>query len=230
MYWVNVILLALAAAVYPLLLGGVLLILSRPNPLPKLIGFLSGGLAISVGAGIGIFKGFESSRVISKPSHSGGPTVDTVEIVIGAVSLLIAWGLWSGHIRGNPLRRKKPARGQPNKPSLAGKVLSRGSVPMAVLAGMLLNLPGAWYLTALFEIARARPSTAKALAAIVVFNVIMFALLEIPIISYLVDPGRASERANKLSSWTHEHSHQIWIAVAAAVGVWLIIKGAVNLS
>jgi hypothetical protein len=44
----NVFVLALAAAVYPTLLAGVIVILSRPNPLRLLGGFLLGGMTISI--------------------------------------------------------------------------------------------------------------------------------------------------------------------------------------
>ena len=89
---------------------------------------------------------------------------------------------------------------------------------MALAAGMLLNLPGAWYLAAaLTEIARARPSTAQALAAIVVFNLIMSALAELAIIAYVGEPPRATERVNTLSSLAHQHSRPIWVRIVKLV-------------
>ena len=44
--------LAFAAALYPTLLAGVIVILNRPTPKPLLVGFLLGGLLISVTAGL----------------------------------------------------------------------------------------------------------------------------------------------------------------------------------
>ena len=95
----NIILLRLAAAVYPALLAGVIVILTRPHPLPKLIGFLSGGLAISIGAGIAIVKRLVATGALTRSSHSSRPIADSVEIAIGAASLLIAWAIWTGHIK-----------------------------------------------------------------------------------------------------------------------------------
>jgi hypothetical protein len=195
--WANIVLLALAAAVYPLLLAGVVVILTGPNPLPKLIGFLAGGLAISIGAGIAIVQGLGASGAFNKPSQSNGPVADSIEIAIGSVSLLIALGISCGRIKGSPLRRGDPVQNKESKPSLTARALSRGSVAMAVFVGVLLNLPGPLYLAALTEIASAKPSTVAALAAIVAFNVIMFAVAEVPIIAYVVEPGRTRERVNK---------------------------------
>lgn len=229
MPWLDIILLACAGAVYPTLLAGVILILGRPNPLRMLTGFLVGGLVISIGAGIGIFKALESSGAVSQ-SHSTKPVVD---IVIGTLSVLVAWGVASGRITGAWLRerrrrREKPT--EPKKPSLTSRALSGGSVTMAVVAGLLLNMPGVWYLDALAAIAKAKPSTATAIAGILVFNVIMFALVEFPIIAYVVNPRAATEQVSNLSAWGHQHARGIGITVAAAVGVWLIIKGIVNLT
>jgi hypothetical protein len=44
--FVSLVLLGLAAAVYPTLLAGVILILTQPNPLQMLVAFLVGGMAI----------------------------------------------------------------------------------------------------------------------------------------------------------------------------------------
>ena len=106
----ELILLALAAAVYPTLLAGVILILSRPNPLRLLLAFLAGGMAISVVAGYAIVQALESSNIVSKSHSSNKPIVD---IAVGAASLLVAWGVASGHItRGLHPRKQHRAPGR----------------------------------------------------------------------------------------------------------------------
>jgi hypothetical protein len=54
---------------------------------------------------------------------------------------------------------------------------------MAFVAGPVLNLPGIWYLDALTGIAKSKASNASALAQMLLFNVIMFALVEVPIVA-----------------------------------------------
>jgi Sap, sulfolipid-1-addressing protein len=226
---IDLVLLALAAAVYPTLLAGVILILSRPDPLRMLIAFLVGGMAISVVTGYAIVKAVESSGIMSMSSSSTKPIVD---ITVGAVSLLIAWGIWSGHIKrhrtGDP--QPDPTATNKQRSSLTSRALSRGSVTMAFIAGLVLNLPGVWYLDALVGIAKANSSNASALAQILVFNLIMFAVVEIPVFAYLVDPGRTGELVNELSGWSHTHSRTIAIVVATIIGLWLLTKGITDLT
>jgi hypothetical protein len=224
----TLVLLALAAAVYPTLLAGVILILSQPRPLRMLLGFLAGGYIISMIAGIAIVRAVESSGAVDTSHHSTKPIVS---IVAGALSLSVAWGIWSGAInRGlSKHRRRKPAPDAPKKPSMANRALSRGSITMAFVAGTVLNLPGVWYLEALTEIAKAMPSAVSALIQLLVFNVIMFALVEIPIVAYVVNPAGASGLVQRGSDWGHSHSREIAIWLATIVGVWLIVKGIIAL-
>ncbi len=225
---VTLVLLALAAAVYPTLLAGVVLILGQPKPLRMLLGFLAGGLTISLVAGIAIIRALESSGAFDTTHRSTKPIVS---IVLGAVSLLVAWGIASGRIsRGlRKHKRAKPEQTAVRKPSVTTRALSRGSIAMAFAAGLLLNLPGVWYLEALTEIAKADPSTASALLQILVFNVIMFALVEFPAVAYIVSPERAAQTVERFSAWGHTHSRNIAIVLATTVGVWLVVKGILEL-
>jgi Sap, sulfolipid-1-addressing protein len=225
---VTLVLLALAAAVYPTLLAGVILILAQPRPLRMLFGFLAGGYIISMIAGIAIVRALESSGAVDTSHHSTKPIVS---IVAGAVSLAAAWGIWSGAINRGLSNRTRPRRAPktPKKPSMTSRALSRGSVAMAFVAGTILNLPGVWYLEALTEIAKAMPSTVSALLQLLVFNVIMFALVEIPIVAYAVSPQGAAGLVERASKWGREHSREVAIAVATIVGVWLIAKGIIAL-
>jgi hypothetical protein len=225
---VTLVLLALAAAVYPTLLAGVILILAHPRPLRMLLGFLAGGVTISMIAGIAIVSGLESSGAVGKSHHATRPVVS---IVLGTVSLAVAWGIWSGAIGRELSRRKRRKRDpdEPKRPTMANRALSRGSIAMAFVAGLVLNLPGVWYLEALTEIAKADPSTISALLQLLVFNVIMFALVELPIVAYIVNPAGAADLVERASAWGHDHSREVAIALAVIVGVWLIVKGIVEL-
>ncbi len=227
---VTLVLLALAAAVYPTLLAGVIVILTQPRPPRMLFGFLAGGLTISMIAGIAIVRALESSGAVDTTHHSTQPVVS---IIAGALSLLVAWGIWSGAINRGLRKHKRAKRKRdpdaPPKPSITSRALSRGSITMAFVAGLVLNLPGVWYLEALTEIARAMPSSASALLQLLVFNVIMFALVELPIVAYVVNPEGAASLVQRASERAHEHSREVAIGLAATVGMWLIVKGIVEL-
>jgi Sap, sulfolipid-1-addressing protein len=224
----TLVLLALAASVYPTLLAGVILILARPRPVRMLVGFLAGGLTISTLAGIAIVRAIESSGAVGRSNHTTKPVAS---IVLGSLSLLVAWGIATGQVNRvlGKHRRSKPEPATPHKPSMADRALSGGSIAMAFVAGLVLNLPGVWYLDALTEIAKAMPSTASALVQILVFNVIMFALVEVPIVAYLINPQGAADLVERASNWGHRHSREVAIGLATVVGVWLIVKGIIQL-
>jgi hypothetical protein len=58
----------------------------------------------------------------------------------------------------------------------------------------------------------------------------MFALVELPIVAYVVNSQGASAKVNSMSAWAHQHACAIGIAVAIVVGAFLITKDIANLS
>ena len=224
----TLVALALAAAVYPTLLAGVILILAQPRPLRMLFGFLFGGLTISIIAGIGIIRALESSGAVSTSSRSTKPIVS---IAAGVVSLLVAWGIATGRVNRALAKhkRRKPDPHVPARPSLASRTLARGRSRWRSPPDSSSTCPGVWYLEALTEIAKADPSTVSALLQMLLFNVIMFALVELPIVAYVVEPEGAAALVNRASEWGHTHSRKIAVVVATVVGGWLIVKGIINL-
>jgi hypothetical protein len=58
----------------------------------------------------------------------------------------------------------------------------------------------------------------------------MFAVVEIPIVAYLINAQRTGELVDGLSAWGHRHSRTIAIVVATASGLWLLIRGITDLA
>jgi hypothetical protein len=219
----HVLLLALAAALYPTLLAGVIVILSRPRPVRALVGFLAGGMTVSIAAGIAIVRSLKDSGAVVGSGNVARPVLD---LVAGTLSLTIAWAVWRGHASrvADWRRARRPPRENP-RGSWTDRALGRGSMGVAFAVGVILNLPGIWYLAALADIAHADASIPAELFVIVLFNVIMFLLVEIPLVFYLVDEARARTFVDSGSSWIRSHSQQVGIVVACVVGTWLVVKG-----
>jgi hypothetical protein len=95
---------------------------------------------------------------------------------------------------------------------------------LAVGAGAILNLPGVWYLAALADIADVSPASHQ-VAQILVFNLIMFLLVEIPLVIYLIDEARAQRAVDGFDAWVRAHTREVGTVLAAGVGVFLVIKG-----
>jgi len=217
----HVLVLALAAAVYPTLLAGVIVILARPRPVRKLVGFLLGGMTISIAAGIAIVGSLRGSGAVA---GAGTATKPAVDIVAGVGSLAIAWAVWTGRVARLAAWRRKRRPPKPG-PSWTDRALGHSSMLVAFVVGVVLNLPGIWYLAALTDIAAADISFAHELLLILLFNVIMFLLVEIPLAFYVIDEERARRLVDAGSRWARAHSSQLGIGVACAVGVWLLAKG-----
>jgi hypothetical protein len=231
----NLIPLALAAAFYPTLLAVVVIILTRPNPARLLAAFLIGGMLTSVAVGLIVLAIIESSGAVgSNSSHSISPTID---IIVGLLSLALAFLIATG--RPLPFAERRAARKAGKAESEAEgeakdpwtqRILKRDSLGLAFGLGIILDLPSVWYLAALKDIAHADNSTAHDVALVVLFNVIMFALIEIPLVFYVLAPERAAARVARFDSWARGHLRQIGATVAAVIGAYLLINGIAGLA
>jgi hypothetical protein len=114
-------------------------------------------------------------------------------------------------------------------PSWTQRTLGQGSPWAAFIAGLILNLPGIWYLDALKDISKENVGALATIGQILLFVVIMFALAELPLVGYAVDPDGTRVRVARFQGWLTAHGRQIAIAAAGAIGVYLTIKGIVGL-
>jgi hypothetical protein len=94
----------------------------------------------------------------------------------------------------------------------------------------VLNLPGAFYLVALKDIAQGQSALGRQVLAIVCFNLIMFVLAELPLVGYSFAPEQTQRRVEELNGWMASHARQIVIAVATTIGLYLIARGVVGVA
>ncbi len=228
----SILPLAFAAAVYPTLLAGVVAILTRPQPRPLLLGFLAGGWAMSLTCGLVIV--FVLDGVVSTSSQrSAKPTVDAI---IGALSLVLAAVLWRRRgrekppgSRGQEVQQHGHAGDGSRGDSRAGesktsRVLTHGSAKAAFMIGMLLNLPGIWYLVALNDISAADYGPSAMVLLIVLFNAIMFLLAEVPLIGFLVRPDETTAKVGRFQIWLSDNRQFVAAVAAAVIGIYLISR------
>ncbi|MGE5156325.1 MAG: GAP family protein [Betaproteobacteria bacterium] len=224
----KIIPLAFAAALYPTLLAGVVAILTRPEPKRLLISFLAGGWAMSVTCGLVIV--FVLDGVVTTSTRRSAST--TVDLIAGGISLVLAAALWQRHRKrpaGHPVRvqRRRPGgddgQGGDDR-SRTARMLGHGSIKAAFVIGMVLNLPGIWYLVALNDIAAADYGPAGVVLLVVIFNAIMFLLAEVPLIGYLVRPDQTTIRVEQFQLWLSDNRQLVAAHVAAVAGVYLISR------
>lgn len=226
----SIILLALGAAVFPALLACVAIIISRPAPRLLLLAFYAGGVLTSVSTGVAVLAVFANGGAVLGSTHSAPHPATS--IVAGVTALLGAWLMASR--RGNALlarwrsRHRKPKREDGR--SWAERTLGRASWKIAFLVGAVINLPGPFYLLALGEIARGSYTTVEQAALILLFNAIMFALLEVPLVGYVVRPDATARWVGELSRWLNANGLRITGWLIGLAGASLLVEGIVALA
>jgi hypothetical protein len=96
---------------------------------------------------------------------------------------------------------------------------------VAFVVGAAINLPGPFYVLALGEIANGAYDHLASLGLILLFNAIMFTLLEVPLVGYLVRPARTAAQVGRLSIWLNANGLRIMGALIGLVGVSLVVQG-----
>jgi hypothetical protein len=216
---VNVLVLAIASGISPAILAVVIVVLHRPRPQRLLAAYLFGGMLASIALGIAIVRSLSGLSAFSGSSPAADPVVN---FTVGALALLVAYALLTDRDARLEARRRER---RPTRDPWSERVLNRGTAPIAFAVGVVLNLPGAFYLVALKDIAVSGHGFGRQLLAIVVFNLIMFILAEVPLLGYSFAPEATQRRVEGLNDWMARHARQIVIAVATAIGLYLVARG-----
>jgi hypothetical protein len=222
------------------LLAIVLVILTRPKPKPLLWSFYATAMIVSVGISAIVLWVFRTKgTILGTTSHKVNPTV---YIVVGVIALGVA--VFAATKRGRELIGREMEKGEKDaKPkgdgSIADKArakadkvksdaaaaLKRGSVWVAIGAGVFMAAPSPFSLGAVGIMVRNDYRLPTQLLLIVAFSAITYIVVEIPVISYLFWPEGTAARVEAFSVWLGTHKIQAVAAVAAVIGIALIAKG-----
>lgn len=222
---VNVLVLAVASAVSPAILAVVIVVLHRPRPQRLLAAYLFGGMLTSILVGLAIVRSLNGLSAFSGSSPAADPIVN---FTVGLLALIVAYALATDRDARLEERRRERRADRPARDPWSERVLSRGTAPIAFAVGVALNLPGAFYLVALKDIAQGQDGIGAQLFAIVIFNLIMFVLAEVPLLGYSFAPEETQDRVERLNAWMARHARQIVIVVATTIGLYLVARGLVG--
>jgi hypothetical protein len=210
--WITILVMAIAVSLEPFRIGMTVLMLNRPRPILQLLAFLSGGFAM--GATVGLVVLFLFRPAVLGSAHF---TLPKVQIVIGALALLIAALLAIGVIP------------TPKLPAQARGVVHGRSLWVAGMAGLGIALPSVDYLAALAVIVASGAAPSTQIGALLVFNAVAFALVELPLVAYLVAPVRTRALMAALNDWIRSRRRRDVAAVLVAVGCVLLVAGIAGL-
>jgi hypothetical protein len=238
--WITVLVMALAVIFEPIRLGLAVLMLNRRRPMLQLFTFLCGGFTMGIGVGLVILF------ILRTTPLAGHFTVAQAQIVAGLLALLVAVVL-ATHVFARKLIRRVPANAavgadggvdllEPTPPGglkrlsvRAQEFLQGDSLHVAWVSGLAVALPSANYLGAMAAILASGAGPVEQAQALLLFNVVAFTLVEIPLASYLAAPQKTRAFMAALQEWLRTRSHWEFAVLLAAGGCFLIALGVSSL-
>jgi hypothetical protein len=221
--------LAFLSALNPKLLALDLLLIENRRPRAMFLCLLLGGMTVATTVGLLDVLVFHADAIKAQGTVSAG-----VDLALGLLLLAVGSLLATGRVHG---RRKAPVPaggGPPEKPGKkdgwAQRVLGEPRLGLAMLAGALVGIPGASYLTALHNLVTGKSSTAIQVLAVVIFVVIDFLLIIIPFAFLELRPEATKARLKHTQDWLLSHALQLMAAIALLLGAYLAVSGLIRLS
>jgi Sap, sulfolipid-1-addressing protein len=210
--WITILVMAIAVSMEPFRIGMTVLMLNRPRPVLQLLAFLSGGFAMGAAVGLVVIFAFRPGLLWS--AHF---TLPKVQIAIGVLAVLMAALLASGAV---PM---------PKIPARARGLAQGPSLWVAGVAGVGIALPSIDYLAVLAVIVASGAAPSTQVGALLVFNAVAFALVELPLVAYLLAPDRTRALMAALNDWIRSRRRCGAAVVLVAVGGVLLVVGIAGL-
>ena len=224
----SVFVFSLTAVLNPTLLAAVTVMLTLPNPKRLLLGYLLGAAITSVTCGLLLVFLLPGSKTASTAKDTVSPIID---LTVGILILLIVVRVGRGRDRRRRAWRERRWEKAKDKPPPRWKrVLIKGSARDTFIVGVLLSFPGASYLAGMDELSKQQLSTAATVIAVIVFNMIMLLLLEIPLIAYAIRPESTDAGVQRFKSWLSRRGGRIALIGAALIGSYLVVRGVIRLA
>jgi hypothetical protein len=229
--WITLLVMAVAISLEPFRISMTVLLINRPRPLLQLLAFLAGGFVM--GTAVGVIVLF----VLRPALGSSHFTLPRVQIAIGVLALVAAAAVATGLLgrkRGEDSadevdRADRADRRTGPLATRARQLLNGRSLWTAGLAGLGIALPSVDYLAVLAVIAASGTGAATQLAALMLFQVVAFGLVEVPLIAHLVAPDRTRATLTALNDWLRSRRRREVSALLAAVGLVLLGVGLAGL-
>jgi hypothetical protein len=197
--------------------------------------FWLGGMAAGIATALVVLlflRDFAISLMRDVNLASSSPTAAGIQVAIGVIAVLIAARLWprqrvpvpvTGGDSSVLLLEPNTATGS-SRLSIRGQ-LEGGSLVVAFVAGLALATPPVEYLAALVAILASGSAAAEQLGAAVMFTVVAFTVVEVPLITYLATPAKTLAVVQRLNLWISERRQAIPALVVGSIGVLLLVTG-----
>jgi hypothetical protein len=233
--WGAVLLLSVLVAMDPVRIGITALLVSRPRPMLNLFTFWLGGMAAGIAVALVVLLWLRDcalsvTRVLV--SAVSDPTVAYIQVSGGVLAIVIAARMWARQRAPVLMSGEQPAHPAPQQHTWTASRrlpirvrLRRGSLAVAFVAGLGLATPPVEYLAAIITILASTASAGAQVGAALMFTLVAFTVVEIPLISYLATPAKTLALVQRLNDWIGIRRHVIPAVVIGAVGTVLVVTG-----
>jgi Sap, sulfolipid-1-addressing protein len=219
---ISLLVMALAVSVEPFRIGMTVLMLNRPRPMLQLLAFLCGGFTMGITVGLVVLFVFRR-RLLGSTYF----TLPKVQILIGVLALVVAAVLAARAFTGASTGRFDPSPGY--LATRAQRLLNGRSLWIAGIAGLGIALPSVDYVAALAVILASGAAAMTQVGALLMFNVVAFALVEIPLLAYLLAPQATRASMAALHDWIRSRRSVEVATLLATVGCFLLVVGVAGL-
>jgi hypothetical protein len=218
--------LGVLAAFWPALLVVVLVAIRTPHPVKLLLAFLAGGLLTCLVIGMSAVRALSDTALVTKDRG----TTDAVVYFAGAALVLLAAFAVRRYGESPKRAAKQQRKAASDEPSWAERYVAKGGL-LAFGAGIVLNIvPGFVPLIALTKLAELDLDTATTFAVLLVFYVIMFSFVEVPIVGYLVAPDWTRSAVSRFNEWLNANVWRVLTWALAVVAAALAARGVASLT
>jgi Sap, sulfolipid-1-addressing protein len=231
--------LSLLAAIDPVRIGITALLISRPRPMLNLLAFWVGGMTAGIVAAFGallFLRDFTLSVMQAVVSAASSPSVAYLLAAIGVLAVSLAalmlarFGVRQRSVVPVTDGESAVLMQEPNAPTGSGRLsirgrLEGGSLSVAFIAGLALATPPVEYMAAIIAIAASEPTTAGQLGAALMFTIVAFTVVEVPLLTYLTSPAHTLAIVRRLNDWISARRQAIPAVLIGAIGSLLLVSG-----
>jgi hypothetical protein len=241
--WATVLCLGLAMVPDPVRLGIVVLLMSRRRAVINLLAFWLGGMLAGVSVAVVVLILLRDTALVviqnvvstvekvrsTVPIFTGG----RLQITLGVLALLYLVVL-----RARERSRARIPGGasalavQPRTPTAFSRLAVRAQdmlecdfVWPAFVAGLVSSVPPGGGLVVLPVIMASGAASGTQFSAFVVFTALVLAVIEIPLVAYLVMPKNTQAVMLLLHDWIRAHRRRVLETILAVTAVMLVAKG-----
>jgi len=221
-------------------------LISCPRPVHHLLAYWLGLMVTGLGAAlVALFLLRDLMVPVTHwvDSIATSPLVPPIQIIIGVLALGAAAMLGARtpvpQLANAPMAASEPSPAAPEpKPTKPRTLLSRLSWPallegrssgMAFVAGLCTSTQIVEYWGAMLAILASGAAAATQVAAALVFTLVAYAIVEIPLISHLAAPAKTQFVLGQMQVWLRERRRVVFACIFGVAGVLLIASGLGNI-